>query len=399
MLRFSTRVLLASTIAFSAFSISPMVSPAGAKEITLQQWLKQRKQGKTVRQAPPKTTVQTQKAVKKAAPRVAIQKVTGPQYFTYAAPAMTSVALASLLPDIETTGSIAAIAAQSGQIALPPMLILSPDAPIAPPAEAPVAQAPAATAGGLSLPPMMLLDSAAPALSAPPAPRIAVPAPTVLPAATPRLASSDYFALGTQNAPEKSLRIEPEIADAVRDLYAARRDFIWSDGVEISDDARAVAAMLNSAETHGLVASDYRVSLPSLPDDAAERAQALVAFDVSMTAHAVRLAIDLKNGVVNPNKLSGYHDFKDARLTAAAAAQGLANEDAPAAWLAAQAPQQNDYRLLQAELAAQASAVDDSIDFPDNLLLKPGTANDALPLVIKAIKRNLRAETRQVHQA
>ncbi|MGB7431365.1 MAG: L,D-transpeptidase family protein, partial [Ahrensia sp.] len=42
---------------------------------------------------------------------------------------------------------------------------------------------------------------------------------------------------------------------------------------------------------------------------------------------------------------------------------------------------------------------DDSIDFPDNLLLKPGTANDALPLVIKAIKRNLRAETRQVHQA
>lgn len=384
-----------------------MVSPAGAKEITLQQWLKQRKQGNqpkaTVKRTAPQKTVQTKntakKTAKKAAPRVAIQKITGPQYFTYAAPAITSVALASLLPDIETTGSIAAIAAQSGQIALPPMLVLSPDAPIAPAIEAPAAQAPAATTGGLSLPPMVLLDDAAPSLGAQPSPQVAVPAPTLLPAATPRLASSDYFALGTQNAPDKALRIEPEIADAVRDLYAARRDFMWSDGVDITDEAQAVAAMLNSAQNHGLVAQDYGVTLPVLPDDAAVRAQALVAFDVSMTAHAVRLAVDLKNGVVNPNKLSGYHDFKDERLTASTAAEALANQDAPAAWIAAQAPQQNDYRLLQAELAAQANAVDDSIDFPDDLLLKPGTTNEALPLVIKAIKRNLRAETRQAHQA
>lgn len=385
-----------------------MVSPAGAKEITLQQWLKKRKQTKaTTKKAAPKKASSAQKkatkkkvAKKKAASRPAIEKISGPEYFTYAAPAVRSVALASLLPDIETTGSIAAIAAQSGQIALPPMMALGPDAPSVSDA-APMQQAPAATSGEFTLPPMVLLDGTAPAVGDQADTQITVetPAPIVLPAATPRLASADYFAIGTQNASGKALRIEPEIADAVRDLYVAKRDFLWSDGVDITDDARSVAAMLNSAEKHGLIASDYAVDLPSLPEDAAARARALVAFDVAMTAHAVRLAVDLKNGVVNPNKLSGYHDFKDERLTASVAAQALAAQTAPAAWIAAQAPQQNDYAILQAELSSLANAVDESITFPDNLFLKPGVANEALPLVIKAIRRNLRAETRQAHQA
>lgn len=364
MLRFPTRILLASTIVISALAVAPVVSPAIAKEITLQQWLKKRQAIK------PRQTAKSRKAIvkkatpvkrvkkKKAPADIAIKKVSGPQYFTYAAPAIQSVTLASLLPDMEQTG---AFAVRSGQIAMPPIMMLN--------AAPPIINAPALT-----------LE------------------PTRAPAAAPRLASADYFTLGAQSAPDDTFRIEPDIADAVRALYAEKQDFIWSNGIDLSDQAKAVIAILNNADNHGLRAADYAVDIPGLEEDASVRARTLVAFDVTMTVHAVRLSVDLKNGVINPNKLSGYHDFKDKRLTAADAATALATQAAPAAWIAGLAPQQNDYTMLRAELAALAGAVDDSIAFPDNLLLKPGTANDALPLVIKAIKRNLRAETRQSHQ-
>ena len=42
----------------------------------------------------------------------------------------------------------------------------------------------------------------------------------------------------------------------------------------------------------------------------------LIKFEIMMTLRAVRYVLDANGGLVNPNKLSGYHDFPGKKLKA-----------------------------------------------------------------------------------
>jgi murein L,D-transpeptidase YcbB/YkuD len=451
-------MLATSVIATGLVIFPPSVTPAGANQITLQEWLSNRskkKKRKTLlrRSKPQKKVVQPRAKPKPAAPKKpAIRRVAGPQYYAYKARALQQVTIASLLPDVESTGSIAVIGLQSAPVVAPGFKLIEPvDPPIASDTEQqgePAVAAETAPAPSVSIPPLTVLDETAPPIPAtenatqaseaatetvrtddepgvaipemtvleavaPPVPQdeaivaageveasqpaIAIPDMPVLEAAPVRLASTDYFAMAVRQAPEKTLRIEPDVAEALRALYAGRRDYLWSDGVVLTKAGKALAEKVNEADTHGLDADHYAVQLPLLPRDPRARAQALIAFDVTLTARAIRLARDLKDGVVDPNKLSGYHDFPGERLSADAAAEALTNEADAAAWLASLAPRQPHYAALQAELAELHQSEDNAIVFPDRVFMKPGTQADVLPLVMKAIDRKIRTETADKH--
>ncbi|MEL6200962.1 MAG: L,D-transpeptidase family protein [Pseudomonadota bacterium] len=326
-------------------------------------------------------------------PVAPIRKIRGPQFLNYQVAALQNVPLAALIPDMASTGSITAatLAAQSTPITLPPMVVLDGSAP--PIAGVKTKTAEAVEQAEVALPEMTLLGDQPPSFEQAPS----VPEMTVLEAAPVRLASTDLFELAAQAPVDGSIMVEADIADALRELYAERRDFIWSDGHTINENANALLAELGDAQSHGLNNAHYAVSMPDLLDAPVERARQLIAFDVAVTARAVRYALDMKNGSIEPNKISGYHDFGKERLVAAEAAAALATALDVDSWFDSITPQQGEYRTLQAELASLRGETDNILPIPSKILLRPGDMNEALPAVMQGMERRMSAETREKH--
>ncbi|MEM1377663.1 MAG: L,D-transpeptidase family protein, partial [Pseudomonadota bacterium] len=129
------------------------------------------------------------------------------------------------------------------------------------------------------------------------------------------------------------------------------------------------------------------------------RARQLIAFDVELSARAIRFALDMKDGFIEPNKISGYHDFGQERLTARNAAEALASQADLGAWFASLMPQQPEYKALQSELASLRGTTDNVLPIPSKILLKPGNTSEALPAVFQGLTRKMSDETREKHRA
>jgi murein L,D-transpeptidase YcbB/YkuD len=332
-------MLLASAVIFTGWTVAPNV--AGASEVQLHQLLfnrakrqqrREARQPQVRQQAAPRRSTQRSTTARQSASRP-VRRISGPQYYTYAAPAITTVTLLSLLPDVTTTGAIGT--AETG------------------------------------LPPLPLLED-------------------------------DRFIQALDFAPDRNLAIEPAIVDAVRGHYAENPAFVWVSGMNPNAAGRAVGGLVNDAAAHGLVADHYVVDLPPRgwsPDDPASRYGDLIAFELQLTAHALRYAMDMKDGAVDPNKLSGYHDFSKDRLTADAALAGLMAAADPAAWLKSLTPRQPDYQRLMDELATLRVSTEDAIVIPEGTFLRPGSVSEALPMVMAAADRKMSAQTRDTHAA
>jgi len=186
----------------------------------------------------------------------------------------------------------------------------------------------------------------------------------------------------------------------VRAHYAENPAFLWVEGMNVNAAGEAVAALVNDAAAHGLQPDHYAVDLPPSgwsPDDPAARYRELLAFELTLTAHALRYAQDMKDGAVNPNKLSGYHDFTKDRLSAADAMTALVDADAPARWLESLTPRQPDYARLQEELKVLRASTEDAIVIEQGTFIRPGDTSDALPMVIKAAREKMSEDTREKH--
>lgn len=209
------------------------------------------------------------------------------------------------------------------------------------------------------------------------------------------------FSEALRAVPEGRVSIEPSIAAAVKSHYAEKPEFIWSRGSSVTAEAKALADMLGDAAAHGLNPSDYQVTVPADEfsiANPAQRTAALLAFDIQLTAHAIRFAMDMKDGAVNPNLISGYHDFSKNRLKPADALAGLSSASQIAAdYVVSLVPKQPQYAQLQAELVALENSEDNEIVFPEKVFMKPGGIEDSLPLLMKAMDRKMRVETREKH--
>lgn len=182
-----------------------------------------------------------------------------------------------------------------------------------------------------------------------------------------------------------------EVGDALIDYYTANPSFVWVDGTSANDRARAVLDELARADAYGLSASDYPVELPSNQFDPSaldERQRALVLFEMNMSAQVLSYVLDATRGRVDPNRLSGYHDFKRKNVDLVAALENLASAADAGATLAASNPGNRQFKALAQELAElNAAEAENQIVIAEGTFLKPGAENPELKNVVAAIRK------------
>jgi murein L,D-transpeptidase YcbB/YkuD len=148
-----------------------------------------------------------------------------------------------------------------------------------------------------------------------------------------------------------------EVAKAVEGYYSANGKFIWTDGSSVNESAKAALAVLADAATVGLDPRDYAVQLP--PDafdgaDPAAREKAMVDFEVRMTSAALTYIQDTVRGRIDPNKISGYHDFRRKTVNLAGKLKVIASSHDVAAFLKSQTPTSAEFVALRNELATSS---------------------------------------------
>lgn len=202
------------------------------------------------------------------------------------------------------------------------------------------------------------------------------------------------------------LFVEKPVAEAIQAFYTSNPRFIWLDENGTTERARSVMAVLNDAEAHGLTGSDYSVSNRFFPAATSEEARlsrlkAMLQFELTLTARALRYARDAHMGRVDPNRLSGFHDFERKSLDKKQVLDVLASSDAPDRYLESLHPQNDAYAALKAELAKlRAEAVaEEEIVLDQGLLLKPGGRHPDLPKILRIIDRKADSSFREQHGA
>ncbi|MFD1326883.1 L,D-transpeptidase family protein [Mycoplana ramosa] len=205
-----------------------------------------------------------------------------------------------------------------------------------------------------------------------------------------------------QRSPEGEIRRElasvkalapVESGKAVETFYSQNADLIWVSGSQISDRARAALAVLADAESVGLDAQDYTVDVPSAVFDNADmvaRYQELAEFEVNLSAAVATYILDTVRGRINPNRISGYHDFVRKEVNLAAALKNVSRSPDVAAYLRSRAPSGRHFQALAAELKAlrAESEAADPVVIAAGTLLKPGESNPELANIVKGVVRH-----------
>lgn len=119
-------MLLGAAVIATGWAATP--HPAGASEVQLHELLFNRAKRDKRRQeirgtAPREQSRPRQSSRSNAAPARPVARISGPSYYTYAAPAVSTITLVSLLPDVTTTGAIG----EEGADGLPPLMVLEND--------------------------------------------------------------------------------------------------------------------------------------------------------------------------------------------------------------------------------------------------------------------------------
>lgn len=199
----------------------------------------------------------------------------------------------------------------------------------------------------------------------------------------------DPFAEGRPALADLSLKALPEAAEAVVDYYSTHPGYIWVAGTAITDRARAVIDVLNAADGVGLSAADYKVEAPADAFDVTqgtERQKELMVFEMKLSVAVANYMLDATRGRIDPNRISGYHDFKRKSPDLAKQLEALSKAADPAEALMAQNPQGAHFEALKAELKRLQDLDEGAhIEIAADLLLKPGQSNPELANVIAAI--------------
>ncbi len=183
-----------------------------------------------------------------------------------------------------------------------------------------------------------------------------------------------------------------EIAKAVEDYYGAGRPLVWVQAGGILPKAEAAIAALAAAGDVGLDPADYAVSPPDLSAiaDPAARDLALMQFELTLSAKVLTYVQDTERGRVDPNKLSGYHDFKRKTVNLKPVLNMLRLSPDVAAYLRTRDPENAQFLTMKAELArlrAETVGGEAPITIAPGTVLKPGKDDPELANVIKAIGR------------
>ena len=159
-------------------------------------------------------------------------------------------------------------------------------------------------------------------------------------------------------------------------------------------NARAEQAirLLGAADSYGLSPADYAVTVPTAAGDAgdaAARTAELVRFEMTLSARVLRYVRDAQSGRVDPNRISGYHDFPAKPLDLPGVLATLAHTNEVRTYLELRHPQNAEYQALRVELEALRASEEDDIVVDPKLLLKPGETSPELPKLLQIVARGL----------
>ncbi len=188
--------------------------------------------------------------------------------------------------------------------------------------------------------------------------------------------------------------VTPQQRKAILQFYAKRGYRpVWTTPYGPSPKTFATLEKLAKAHEEGLENRDYRIPVIWEANGDLQTLQnnlpALARLDVELTAAALRYAADASGGVVNPNKLSAYHDLKPPRVPAATILRKLAGSASPADWLDSLHPYHPAYRKMRAELKRLSGGHHEEPLPPvaSGPLIRPGGYDTRIPLIRKHLIR------------
>jgi L,D-transpeptidase YcbB len=191
------------------------------------------------------------------------------------------------------------------------------------------------------------------------------------------------------------LATEKPIAAALTAHYSANPSFLWVKGFDPTENALDVARYLRVVDMYGLNPDDYPVEMPDgiwSPDATDDRAQALIRFEMSLSAAVLRYISDVEGGRIDANRISGFYDFSSKVPDLAQALAGLAQERDPVLSLEKRHPREPEYRALVRELASLRADGGSQIAVASGTKIRPGDIDVELPKIIEGIRSKASSE-------
>ena len=199
----------------------------------------------------------------------------------------------------------------------------------------------------------------------------------------------DEFGLKIDHLKAAHVLAEKEISDAIVSYYATKQRPIWTTSYDVTRQAKAVVALFAKAADDGLDPQDYAVTVPSDDYDRANipaRLKQLADFELLMSARALRYAMDQGEGRINPNRLSGFHDFATGRVKPREVIDQLASSSDPSATLVAFEPQNKWYAELKENLHELGDTNEPTVSIAPGTMIRPGETNPEIRSVVALIR-------------
>ncbi|MGF6175580.1 L,D-transpeptidase family protein [Ensifer sp. 4252] len=194
-----------------------------------------------------------------------------------------------------------------------------------------------------------------------------------------------------QFMPEIEVRATSNVAKAIETHYGSREDFVWIEGTGVNARAKAAIAVLADAAKVGLEPQDYAVQVPADEFDRGDmiaREKELVQFEIALSAATLSYVEDTVRGRIDPNKISGYHDFKRKTVDLSAFLDKMSASSDVATLLNDQNPKSEQFAALSVELERLRAEknVEQRVEIAPGTLLKPGQSNPELANIVAGIR-------------
>jgi len=198
------------------------------------------------------------------------------------------------------------------------------------------------------------------------------------------------FAAASKILKDVKVMASAGIGKAVTEYYAKTSEFLWINSSGMPNArARSTTKFLADSEAWGLTSSDYQIDDPiSVEGDPDTTLLRAVKFEIDLTAKIVQFISDAQHGKVNPNKISGYHDFPANKPNYGKIVAGLTKAKLPAAYLAQVHPKSPSFQTMKSELARLRGENDSQpvVKIKSGTFVKPGQVSNQLAGIIAAIK-------------
>ncbi|TLX09393.1 murein L,D-transpeptidase [Rhizobium sp. MHM7A] len=190
------------------------------------------------------------------------------------------------------------------------------------------------------------------------------------------------------------VRANADVAKALEAYYGDNRNpLVWIDGNQISERAKSAISALADAASVGLDPADYAVQTPTVDPanpDPAVRDRALMQFELELSGKVLAFVQDTVRGRIDPNKISGYHDFQRKAVNLAPVLKLARMSPNPGAYIASRSPDSPQFEALKGELAKlrAAGGSEEQIVITLTGLLRPGDSSPEIANIVKALQKH-----------